>query len=248
MALQATVAGLALLAVPAWAAAQDDARLRVIVRAGDTMEPLTNAQVALVELQAGGLTDAEGRFRRSGLLPGEVTVVISSVGYEPVQVAVQLEEGRVTIVEANLRVEPVEQEPIEVRAVRGDTRSIQEFYQRAERGGGGYYLMREDIEQLRPRDFSDLFRPFPSLRLDCSNWDHCELSTRSAAITGVTGDCPIQFYVNGVYQPYTDVNLMQPQHIEGVEIYPRGRGAPGRYTMRLSSRCGVVLVWLRRRQ
>lgn len=243
-----TVAVLALLAVPAWAAAQDDAQLRVLVRAGDTLEPLTNAQVALVELQAGGLTNDEGRFHQSGLLPGEVTVLISSVGYEPVQVAVELEAGKVTIVEANLRVEPVEHEPIEVRAVRGDTRSIQEFYQRAERGGGGYYLMREDIERLRPRDFSDLFRPFPSLRLDCSNWDHCELSTRSAAVTGVTGDCPIQFYVNGVYQPYTDVNLMEPDHIEGVEIYPRGRGAPGRYTMRLSSRCGVVLVWLRRRQ
>ena len=242
------MAGLALLAVPAWATAQDDARLRVVVRAGDTMEPITNAQVALVELQAGGLTNAEGRFSQSGLLPGEVTVLISSVGYAPVQVAVQLEAGKVTTVEANLRVEPVEQDPIEVHAVRGDTRSIQEFYQRAERGGGGYYLMREDIERLRPRDFSDLFRPFPGLRLDCSNWDHCELSTRSAAITGVTGDCPIQFYVNGVYQPYTDVNLMEPDHIEGVEIYPRGRGAPGRYTMRLSSRCGVVLVWLRRRQ
>jgi hypothetical protein len=236
-----------LLGLPRVATAQTPAELLVVVRAEGTAELLRNAQVSVVELGTGGLTDAQGEFRRGGLLPGLVTVEISSVGYGTVRTQVRLQGGATAMLQVTLGVAPVEQAPIEVRSRRGDTRTLQEYYSRLDRGGSaGHIIPRERIESLRPRQFSDLLRDIPNLRLDCSNWQHCSLSMRQVPVTGVTGDCPVQFYVNGIYQPYPDVNLLDPDHIEGVEVYPHAHGAPARYLMRKNARCGIVLVWLRR--
>ena len=230
------------------ARAQDAAQLLVVVRTEDTDAPLANASVQIVELAAGGMTNAEGRFLRTGLLPGRITVSIEHPGYQTARAVVGLDAGKRTRVDAVLGVAPVEHEPVEVRSRRGRTQAFREFYDRVERRGGGHFITRERIEEARPRQFSELLREIPNMRLDCSNWQQCKLLTRGAPLSGVTRDCPVQFYVNGVYQPYSDINMLSPNHIEGVEVYPRGRGAPGRYTMRRNARCGIVLVWLRDRR
>ncbi len=225
-----------------------------------TYRPLPGAQVTLSPSRAGGVTDAAGALRIAGLAPGAYTVRVRFLGYRGVEQEISLGAGAALERQIFLEVAPVElaEVRVETRARRIIPGAMQEFETRRERGIGRF-ITRADIDRQRPRQFSDLMRLIPGMRLSChAIGSGCRLGVNSApesqsperdhlqgSNATVNASCPIQYYVDGVYQPYDDINEIRPDDVQGIEIYAHGQGAPARYSVRKSARCGVVLIWMR---
>ena len=82
-----------LWAFPLLANAQE-ATLTGTVRDTDSQETLIGANVVLLELQQGAITDADGRFAISRIAPGTYTVRVSYIGYKSSTQAVTLAGGQ----------------------------------------------------------------------------------------------------------------------------------------------------------
>ena len=80
---------LLLFAFPFLATAQE-ATLTGSVRDADSQETLVGANIVLLELQQGGITNADGRFTIEGIAPGNYTVRISYIGYKSTTQSVSL--------------------------------------------------------------------------------------------------------------------------------------------------------------
>lgn len=63
------------------------------IRDAETKETIPNVNVRLKDTPMGSATDVQGRYTISNIPPGSYTVVVSSVGYESVEAAVQLQVG-----------------------------------------------------------------------------------------------------------------------------------------------------------
>ncbi len=232
--------------------------LFVHVRSEQAGIPMADAEVEIDEGDRIGVTDASGTFRATGLTVGEHRVRVRYLGYRPAEAVVKLEAGKAGETTVVLRVEPIKLDSIHVVTYRSTLAyNMRAFNERKQRGNG-YFITRADIERVKPHAFSDLLRMVPGMRLDCDAFlDHCSAGMRSAPPSGTpryaggalgpfrTEGCPIQYYVDGHYEPYPNVNDLNPRFIQAVEVYVHGEQAPAQYSMRKNARCGVVLIWLR---
>jgi len=96
------------------ARSSDLGTLEGTVRDVSTLSPLVGAHVRLVGTTSGAATDLEGRFRLTGLAPGNYSLRFSHVGYEPfVRTDVIVRPGRITTVHADLAPSPYETDEVE---------------------------------------------------------------------------------------------------------------------------------------
>lgn len=247
------------LAVPL-SGQQGSSSLLLRVRAADSGAPIPEAEVVLDEQTFLGITRPDGTLSARGLKAGEHRLRVRFIGFRTSDRVIRLDATGMTELVIDLQPEPIPLDSISVRGFRSTTsHNMREFFDRKDRGIG-YFITRADIERVRPHVFSDLLRLIPGMRLDCGSFlEDCEAGMRSAPPTpGVTiregsslsgpareDNCPIQYYVDGHYEPHANVNDLRPRDIAGVEIYVHGAQAPARYSLRKNARCGVVLVWMR---
>jgi len=141
-------------------------------------------------------------------------------------------------VEFSLARNEVVLEPLVVRARnRRLTAAARLFYQRAEAGGFGTFITREDIEKAHPARTTDLFHRIPGVRMT---------EMMGGSDVTIRGGCRPTLYVDGIrvdgYRSIDD--LVQPLDVEGLEVYRSAHTAPAEYTGLLAG-CAVVLVWTR---
>lgn len=251
--------GLVVAVAPTRIAAQDvGSTVLVMVTSAETGEPLRGAAVEVGGTSLAAVTDADGRAILHRLASGTQEIGVRHLGYLSQTRPVTLEAGRGYSLAFSLQADPLPLEELRVKATRRmPSGAALGFHRRVERGIGNF-ITREEIERHRPRRFSDLLRMVPGLRLACDSFaDICELQMRAAPpsmsnmdmraarSSGADSSCPVQYYVDGVYQPYGNVNALRPDDLEAVEIYAHGHQAPARYSVRKNARCGVVLIWTR---
>ncbi len=256
--LPATMLVLAGLASPL-AGQKGGSTLLIRVRTVETGAPLPDAEVVLDEQTFLGVTGPDGTLRATAVAAGEHRLRVRFIGFRTMDRIVNIEAAGLTELTVDLQPEPIPLDSISVLGFPSTmSHNMREFFDRRDRGLG-YFITRADIDRVRPHVFSDLLRMIPGMRLDCGSFrDDCEAGMRSAPPTpgttvregGLMGplkedNCPIQYYVDGHYEPHTNVNDLRPKDIAGVEIYVHGAQAPARYSIRKNARCGVVLVWLR---
>ncbi|WP_185958417.1 SusC/RagA family TonB-linked outer membrane protein [Fodinibius sediminis] len=70
-----------------------------IITDGNTGEPLPGANVSIAGTTRGSSTDAEGRYRITGMEPGTHTLVVTFIGYEETSREITISEGQETITE-----------------------------------------------------------------------------------------------------------------------------------------------------
>ena len=229
--------------------------------------------IAYANLQVNGgrryVSDDSGRFAVPIMVRGRASLLVRRIGFEPTEVV--LTEMPDTSVQVRMRsvARTLETQVVTVRSpfVRLD---LNGFYRRmsdVQRGAVvGYFVTPEDLELRRPQNVTDAVEQFPSIRLrPINDAAYCggtvplgnlcgHMNTRRMRIEDDSG-CPFTVYLDGIrIQPSIrsiepvneEVNtLVQPHSVAGIELYPRGIGAPTQYPpyAQMSCQSGVVLIW-----
>ncbi len=216
-----------------------------------TGDPLPNIEVMLsvgadsADPWTGAMSEPDGTFSFARVAPGNHRLRTRSVGFVDGAWDVQVgPNGLSTRLE--LQAQPVVLEGLDVvahaRAVRGG------FYARQARKMGSF-VDREEIVRLSPKRSTDLVRLVPGLRVICPGVSiRCVLRTSSSApaLAGPdAGDCPMEYFVDGILMSNFELDDLLSDEIEGIEVYTRSADVPPRFNIGVSSRCGVMVIWTR---
>ena len=205
----------------------------VVGRAVDatTEAPVVSASVELLdvesEVRGRVLTDSTGAFRVMAPLPGMYRVRVSMLGYATVESdELAAEQGMQLEVEVRMAPQAVVLDPIRVVTRREyAVGRLAEYYERAEwtkRTGNGRVFTRDEIEQIRPINITQLFERVPRRQ-----------------------GCPMTYFLDGLPVERADLDaLARPEDVEGVEIYRSRLQLPVEYAARAA--CGATMVWMRR--
>lgn len=188
-------------------------------------------------------TDRDGFFVFELREPGEYRLRTSRVGYQTVTSAgVQVEERQTVQVEIKIATGEVELEPLRVTARTQPPRSEflerEGFYDR-QRGAFGIFLTPYELAQRGTAvQTSELFRGVPGVTLNPVGAGRYQLSmTRSGS------NCPPKMLLDGSPVMDSEVdNFVEPQDVQGIEIYRGPSEVPGRW-MGYRSACGLIVIW-----
>ena len=188
-------------------------------------------------------TNGAGMFVLDSLALGTQTLEVRALGFVPVSRLVNVTDAaapdtiRMTSIKAML-------DTIRVIGERVYNADVNGFEMRR-RGGMGRYVSREDIDRRRPYEFTNLLYGVPGMRVNF------RAGHVSVAMRGVVGTCTPAIFLDGFQQILdyeSDLNfLVQPDEIEGVEIYTSGPSTPAQFTGRGGTGCGSIVVWTRQR-
>ena len=217
------------------------ARLSGVVR--DTKgKPLETARARIIGRRP-AKTNGAGVFVLDSLALGTQTLEVRALGFVPVSRLVNVTDAavpdtiRMTSIKAML-------DTIKVIGERVYNADVNGFEMRR-RGGMGRYISRQDIDRQRPYEFTNLLYSIPGMRVSFRA-GHVSVATR-----GVVGYCTPAIFLDGFQQNLdyeSDLNfLVQPDEIEGVEIYTSGPSTPAQFTGHGGMGCGSIVVWTRQR-
>src|SRR5688572_21255817 len=261
---QSAVLLLLLLCAPATSIAQI---VTGVVVEEETKMPIGGAIVELIGIDRArdgmAVTDTAGAFvlrpRRSGSFVINVTHP-SYVSRD--SMALRVNAGLAVQLEVRMGRRAIPIEPLIVKATT--TSRLASFQERARSSGtSGKFITRADIEKRRgTRRVTDLLEALegveitnitpaggsniaPTPQLGTSN--ETMMKTRIIRMGSNTASCEPAIFIDGVrVKQFSDSGIddfIMPDMIEGVEVYPRGAGAPPEFMSNNS--CGVVAFWTR---
>jgi hypothetical protein len=206
-------------------------------------------------------SDSTGAYVLADVPFGMHTVRVQALGFAPNRQEVRL-----------LRAERVQRDfilsslasvalpPVDVRAS-----ALGPEFEERRRRGGGYFVMRSDLENSVHRRFADALGPrVPGLRLRRYGSEAAALGGRGRiTMFGSNPDCFVDVYVDGALVTNTaavgtdrrsgawsvpsgvfNLNGVATSAVEAVEYYPGGASIPTQYN-RTGAACGVLLIWTR---
>ncbi|MEO7458327.1 MAG: carboxypeptidase regulatory-like domain-containing protein [Gemmatimonadaceae bacterium] len=193
------------------------------------------------------ITNDGGGFRIPTTPVGAVKLTVRRLGYEQATVDLTLREGQtdslvvaLTSVAANLPGVVVEDE-----AISRSKRLLAGFWERRARGFGHYYT-REEIEKRDAHEFVEIVRMTPSLSIVSQNGRKV---IRFSRTMGTRGDCPPQYWVDGMRLENASPDEFPPQDIEAIEIYAGAATMPAQFAPKVQSfktqTCGAIVIWTR---
>ena len=212
---------------------------RVINAAGT---PVANARVDVQGTGAAALSREDGTFGFTDLPSGTQALVVRQLGFEPVEVAVELSGKAPKQVTVRMAKPARVLDPVAVVAEKSKAGLDVVGFTRRQKSGFGYFMTTEDIESRQATRMTDLFRTIPSLRVVPSGMDYVVESARD-----VQGGC-VRYVVDG--SPYQsmfagDVDRIMPPHdVAAIEVYT-GSSTPAEFQAAGASSCTTVVMWSR---
>jgi hypothetical protein len=251
--MRAPLAGVLVLlaALPAATAAQGSGAIQGRVLDEATDVPIPAALVQLVS-ETGrtvqrAVADSAGRFALPVRLAGRYRLRATGLGYtESLTAAFDVDARDTLNVIVRMGIEAVRLPALEVVArsrVEHIHPGLASFYYRMNRGIGGTFITREQIELRNPTYTSDLLR-------DAGIEVFEEGRRRGRVVTGRM-QCTPAIYLDGNRLDAGDnaladkVNLVHPSSIEGIEVYRGAATLPPEFGGS-TGQCGAIAIWLRR--
>jgi hypothetical protein len=194
------------------------------------------------------VTDTAGSFRVHSPRTGSYEIVGERIGFTTVKAPLTVNISEQVEIELRMDVTAVALEPLMVKAREhynlGMLAGYYERMQRNERLGVGTFLTRDQIRERQAIDTADLLRVTPRIVV---NNDRSGLGPFITLRSGL-GECHPRVFLNGTLanrndRAYVD-GIIQPEDLEGVEIYQGYTELPGIYHD--VSGCGVILLWTNR--
>jgi hypothetical protein len=260
-ALACLLLSMALIAVASGPAAAQrasiDGAINGRVLEEDTGRPIADVWVRVLDAQRrvrGSVqTDDQGRFAFPRLNPGPFAFRVARIGYiETTTPYWQVQGGETLDVTVRMHPTAVLLAPLEINArSRSESPLLAAFYRRMDRGLGGTFFSRQEIERRKPALVTDLLVDVPGIRLEGGSTIGERIVTfdRSLFAAG-GGECHVQVFVDGVqavgHGSGVALNeLASPAGLEGVEVY-RGLATVPPEFLTPDARCGVIALWTRR--
>ncbi len=232
----------------------------------ETNKPIAGAAIGArlknTELPKRATSDSLGRFVIELASPDTVTLTVQSAGYKDLLTDVSVSVGGLSVI-IRLGREAAPLEPIEVVGVpRVRKLEMFGFYERQKEGLGAY-VMREQIEQRKPRRTSEVLSSVQGIRLRrlAGPGGKQEPVMRAGLTMGALrggSDCLPKVFVDGMavreggqidprnisnfFTPLDD--LVSPDDIEAIEIYRAAAQLPTQFSGATSA-CGVIAIWTR---
>jgi TonB family protein len=209
---------------------------------GETGLALTGADVAVDGTQLRTTTDERGEFRLSGLPAGRVGIKARRLGFRPDSAKVLMPESGTETVNLTLSIATQELKPVLVHGdrVRYSGR-LAGYYERLERRSAGVFVTRAQIEKENAHNLTQLLQRVPGISLQ-------RVAGGAMGIRMRDRTCWPLVWLDGNALPSgeTDLDGIQPNSLEGVELYLGSTTAPARYTWtRNLASCGTILLWSR---
>jgi len=225
----------------------------VVLGVGDGL-PIADANLVLMNedevVVASAVSDAQGAFVLRLRAGGRFSLAVSHLGYADWETApFDLASDVVLDLEVKLGIEAIPLEPITVIAEGtmglGPLAAFRE--RMADPSLNGYFLEEDDIARRPMAKPSDLVLAFPGMSVGLA-------SAASGIDRGVIlgNGCPSRTFIDGVRVQQgagaSIDDLLPPEQIAGVEIYPRASGTPiqyldNSYSAASGRGCGLVLFW-----
>jgi hypothetical protein len=207
---------------------------------------------------AAATADSAGGFIFRGVRPGLYRLAAESLGYQravtpefaaadegPVGVIVRLAVGAVPLAPLEVTTRPIRLHP---------NPGLADLYRRAERGMGGTFVMREELEQRSPANVIDLLYEIPGFTFLVTN----------QVLVSNRAQCGPAVYLDGRniienktrpapgdragYHPnesFKAVNSVPAIDLEAVEVYASAASVPAEYAG-ANAMCGVIALWSKR--
>lgn len=224
--------------------------VRGVVLGASTGTPVADARLVLRdpdgEIRAGMISGETGYFELHSDISGMVRLEVSHLGYADWNTAnFALGSGQTIDVEVKLGVEAIPLEPIVVVARRSEGLSRTAQFERRMSDParvGGFFIPESIIESRAAATPSTLVLGAPGMSV--------RLASSAAGLERnviMAGECEARTFIDGVRVQQgagaSVDDLLTPDRIAGVEMYPRGLSAPPQYVDTHDPRCGVVLFW-----
>lgn len=192
-------------------------------------------------------TNDAGGFRMPNSPVGAVKVTVRRMGYEQTTVDLTLRAGQTDslVVALSAIAASLPGVLVEDEALTRSKRLLAGFWERRSRGFG-HFLTRDEIEQRQPHDFTDVVRMTPGISIVNVQGRKVVRFSRSP---GIRGDCPPQYWVDGMRVENASPDEFPPQDVEAVELYAGSATIPAQFAPRIQSirnqTCGAVVIWTR---
>lgn len=194
-------------------------------------------------------TDSAGRFTLQAPAPGSYWLLGSAPGYEPSETdlfAVAEQGARVSFVIGRA---PVVLETVTATGVgSADRLWYGGFHQRMEENNGGRFITAEQIDRQRYVQMIDLLRSIPSFEVivGAGAGDTRSFRIRLRHPLSIRGQCWTNIYLNGMRVEAESIQNLNPDELEGVEIYTTG-AVPAQFNSSMGGACGVIVIWMKAR-
>ena len=191
-------------------------------------QPVSDAQVSLLNAGLPSRTDARGEFVLLGLPAGTHDVEVRKLGYRVDRRSVDLRGGQPVRIEVQLeRAVVLDSIAVVARRVR-----YPEFESRRKWATDGKFLGEDELERHHVQTVSEIVATIPAFNVVGAGVDARVLSSR--------GGCPAVIVVDHVR--VQSINEVQPSLVGAMEFYPGASGAPMQYR----SPCGTIVIWTKR--
>lgn len=234
------VVGAAVALIPRFAAAQDSGTIAGAVT-DDTGIPLLGAEVVADSGAVRTFTNSRGAFVLL-IAQGNHTLHVRRLGFAPLEVPVAVAAGARAEVALKLKSVAATLPPVVVNPSNVHyTGRLAGYYQRLEKGTGGVFITRNQIDRENPSTLGQLLQHVPGITAQRGR--HGITSVRMRGRT-----CWPLVWIDGTPMPAgeTDLDAFVPSSLQGIELYLGSTTAPMRYIYnRDLSSCGTILLWSR---
>lgn len=235
-----TSLGLAVAVVTASSVTAQSNRSAVVGLVRDSSgTPVPHAHVVSSGVRA--VSDSAGRFSMERLPQGKVLVRVRRLGFEPLDLMVDLAADRRDSLLIVLAALPADLPGVTTTADAIARLRLPEFY-RHRANGMGRYLDRQQLDAMHVSQTSDVLRRLPGVRLIPDR------NGRLLLRMGRNGgrNCPPDFWIDGIRAAFLNVDDLPLSDIEALEIYSGPGGLPPEYNSRFGNPgCGAVVIWTR---
>ncbi|MBC7896152.1 MAG: carboxypeptidase-like regulatory domain-containing protein [Cytophagaceae bacterium] len=234
--------------------------------------PIVGATLTIAALNRITRTDSLGRFTVADIPVGDHVLQVRALGYREVRSEVIIESNEVIVRDFTLARTAQVLAGATVTTTAPTTGKMAGFMERRERGTG-HFITRDKLADAEGglRRTGDIIAMAPGAALKRGGskaWvasgravnqrgggcAFCRAGGVSVADrnAGAPPACYMDVYLDGALvfnstQPASglfDVNSLQPEQLEGIEIYSSASQVPAQYN-RTANGCGVILLWTR---
>ena len=230
----------------------ESGRVTGVVREQESGDPLEGVEVTAEGTRLLHITNDRGRFVFPRVAPGQYTLNFHRLGYADRARQIDVDADQILTLGVEMGVEPIELEPISVTVeAKSLALDLAGFYDRRD-ASPGFFISREQIEERRPVNTTDLFDGLPGVKVVRAGITRRVLLSGSRAISLVQrpDDCNPAVWLDGQLVHHAGPGdtawvdrLVGPGEIAGVEIYHRASRIPVRYNV--GGACGVIVFWTR---